>query len=323
MSDWGSPQDLSKPGFLAIAERGIGDALTLLPSLRSLRAARPELRIELLAPGLFPLAANVLDTATILDHRPLADLSDQERLAWLEQRQSRWVWNTEGERGPWTQALRGVSNPDWRTAPPQRKWGGRHVIQVRSEQLRALFPTVEVRGEIGLVLTPAQEAARRAFRAGVPPGETLVAIHPGAAHPDRVWPADKFRSLAAALAERPGVAVFVFVGDAEAHFGAPGYLPERGNLRSVREPLDSAVAKLAACDLLIGNESGFYHLAFALGLKVAGVFRSLRGAQRWAYRSPRSRVVISWMPRPFRRDWATWISVARVLRAARKVAPGL
>lgn len=115
----------------------------------------------------------------------------------------------------------------------------------------------------------------------------------------------------------------MFLGQAEAHFGAPGYLPERANLRPVREPLDSAVAKLAACDLLIGNESGFYHLAFALGLKVVGIFRSLRAARRWTYRSPRSRVVIAWMPRPFRRDWTRWISVARVLRAARKVAPGL
>jgi len=310
------------PGFLAIAERGIGDALTLLPSLRALRGARPELRIELLAPGLYPLAANVRETATILDHRPLADLSDVERLAWLEQRRSRWVWNTEGERGPWTQALRGVSNPNWCTAPPQRKWGGRHVLRVRSEQLRALFPELEARGEIGLVLTPAQEAARRAFRAEVPPGETLVAIQPGAAHPDRVWSADKFRALAGALAERSRVTVLLFLGDAETHFG-PGSLPYRANVRPVREPLDSAVAKLAACDLLIGNESGFYHLAFALGLKVVGVYRSLRGAQRWAYRSPRSRVVISWMPRPFRRDWTRWISVARVLRAARRMAPGL
>ena len=183
VSDWGSLQYLSRPGFLAIAERGIGDALTLLPSLRALRATRPELRIELLAPGLYPLAANVRETATILDHRPLAHLSDQERRAWLEQRNSRWVLNTEGERGPWTHALQGVSNPSWRTAPPQRKWGGRHVLHVRAEQLRELFPELQVRGEVCLTLTPAQEAARQTFRAGVAPGETLVAIQPGAAHP--------------------------------------------------------------------------------------------------------------------------------------------
>ena len=83
------------------------------------------------------------------------------------------------------------------------------------------------------------------------------------------------------------------------------------------------MSKLAACDLLIGNDSGFYHLAFALGLPVVGIYRSLRGAQRWSYPSPRSRVVFSWMPRPFRQHWARWISVERVLRAARKVVSAL
>lgn len=322
-SDWNSPAGPSRPGFLVIAEQGIGDALTLLPSLRAVRAARPDLRIELLAPGLFPLAANVSETATILDHRPLAGLADGERLAWIRERRPRWVWNTAGEYGTWTPALRRSTDPQWVTTPSQRNWGGRHVLRVRFEQLRALFPDVRVPGEIGLSLTPAQEELSQGFRAGVPRGQTLVAIQPGAGDPNRVWPSEKFRALAGALAERPQITVLVFVSDAEAHFSVPGYLPDRANLRCVREPLEGAVAKLAACDLFIGNDSGFYHLAFALGLPVVGVYRSLRGAQRWAYRSPRSRFVFSWMPRPFRRDWARWISVERVLRTARKLMPAL
>jgi ADP-heptose:LPS heptosyltransferase len=94
-------------------------------------------------------------------------------------------------------------------------------------------------------------------------------------------------------------------------------------MHCVSAPLEDVVPKLAACDLCIGNDSGFYHLAFALGLRVVGIHRSLRGAQRWAYRSPRSRVVISWMPRQIEQDWARWISVSRVLRAARRLAPEL
>lgn len=78
---------------------------------------------------------------------------------------------------------------------------------------------------------------------------------------------------------------------------------------------------LAACDLSIGNDSGFYHLAFALGLKTVAIHRSLRGARRWSYRSPRSRVVICWMPRQLARDWTRWVSVRRVLRAARRLVP--
>src|SRR6185436_920616 len=95
-----------RPGFLTIAERGIGDALTLLPSLRALRMVRPDLPIELLTPGLFPLADNLSDVATVLDHRPLQELGHDERLDWLHRRNPDAVWNTEGAQGRWTAALR-------------------------------------------------------------------------------------------------------------------------------------------------------------------------------------------------------------------------
>jgi ADP-heptose:LPS heptosyltransferase len=319
----GHPDDPSRPGFLAIAERGIGDALTLLPSLRALRAARPNLRIELLTPALFPLAENLCDTAAILDPRPLEILGGERRLAWLQARNLEWVWNTEGIHGPWTQALQGSTHPTWVTAPPQRTWGGKHVLRVRFEELQALFPGIESPGEIGLSLTVPQQVDRQAFRAGVPGERLLVAIQPGAGDPRRVWPAEKFRALASALTEQAGVAVVVFLSDTDAIFRVPGYLPDRPNLRLVAEPLATVVPKLAACDLCIANDSGFYHLAFNLGLNVVGIYRSLRGAQRWAYRSPRSQAVLCWMPRQLHRDWERWVSVQRVLRAARKLAPGL
>jgi ADP-heptose:LPS heptosyltransferase len=94
-------------------------------------------------------------------------------------------------------------------------------------------------------------------------------------------------------------------------------------LHLVSGRLDEVVPKLAACDLYIGNDSGFYHLGFALGSRVVGIHRSLRGAQRWAYRSSRSRVVVNWVPRQLGRDWTRFVSVARVLRAARQVTPGI
>ena len=112
------------------------------------------------------LADNLRDTVTVLDHRPLDGLGDEGRLAWLRGRNARWVWNTEGERGPWTAALRQSDHTAWVTAPSQREWGSRNVLRVRFAQLRELFPTLAAPGESSIALTPAQEAARRAFRAG-------------------------------------------------------------------------------------------------------------------------------------------------------------
>ena len=106
-----TPTGLSRPGFLAIADRGIGDALTLLPSLRALRAAHPALRIELLTPGLLPLADNLGDTGLVLDHRPLEGLEPEGQLAWLRGRNLEWVWNTEGERGPLDRSVAAIRSP--------------------------------------------------------------------------------------------------------------------------------------------------------------------------------------------------------------------
>ena len=314
--------DLSRPAFLAIAERGIGDALTLVPSLRALRIARPRLRIELLTPGLFPLADNLRETATVLDHRPLSGLGGEERLEWLRSRNARWVWNTEGSVGPWTAALRRSANPTWVNAPPQREWGHTNVLRVRCAQMREFFPDLPAPTEVGISLTPSQEAARRAFRARFPHDSLLVGIQPGAGDPKRIWPAEKFRALAGALTERPRVTVLFFLSDAEADFRASGYLPVRANLCCVSAGLEEVVPMLAACTLCVGNDSGFYHLAFALGLRVVGIYRSLRGAQRWAYHSSRSRTVVCWMPHQLDRDWTRWVSVPRVLRASRRLIPG-
>ena len=234
-----------------------------------------------------------------------------------------WVWNTEGDRGLWTAALRRSDCPRWVTAPGQRAWGSKNVLRVRFAQLQELFPELRAPGDLVITLRPSQAEAREAFRAGFGDARLLVGIQPGAGDARRIWPAEKYRELACRLAVRPRVSVLFFLSEAESFFRAPGYLPEDANLHLVSDRLEDVVPKLAACDLYVGNDSGFYHLAFALGLRVVGIHRSLRSAQRWAYRSPRSRVVINWVPRQLERDWTRWVSVSRVLRATRRLTPEL
>lgn len=314
---------LSPAAFLAIADRGIGDGLTLLPSLQALQRARPDLSINLLTPGLFSLAENVRGIAHIVDPRPLAGLDERQRLEWLHERNFVWVWNTEGRNGMWGRALAEIPRPTWITAPTQQSWGSRNVVRVRFQELRALFPELQAPGAPTLSLTPDQLAMRDAFRARFRSDHRLIAVQPGAGDPRREWSADKFRAMITRLADRPRVTVVLFLGDSDSVFHAAEYLPRHPHVVRVAEPLHSAVPKLAACDLFIGNDSGFYHLAFALGLKVVGVYRSLRGSQRWGHRSPRSRQVICWMPRQLHPDWSRWVSVRRVLRAARVLDPAL
>jgi ADP-heptose:LPS heptosyltransferase len=315
---------MSQPSsFLAIAERGIGDGLTLLPSLRSLKASHPDLRIELITPGLFPLAENLSATASVLDHRPLEGLGPEDRLEWLRSRNPTWVWNTERGNGPWAQALRWASNRRWVNAAAQRDWGHRNVLQVRFSQLWNLFHDLPPADGLRFPLTDAQRAARREFRARFPSDSLMVAIQPGAGDRNRVWPAEKFRDLALALSKRPRVTVVFFLSENETDFRAPGYLPKGENLELISEKLEDVLPKLAACNLYVGNDSGFYHLAFTLGSRVVGIYRSVRSARRWSYRSARSRAVVCWMPHQLDGDWTRWVSVPRVLRASRRLVPGL
>lgn len=310
--------DLDRPGFLAIAERGIGDGLTMVPSLRALRAAHPELRMEFLAPGLLPLAANLRDAATILDHRPIAALSSDQRLAWLRDRNTTWVWNTEAEAGTWSRALQGGVPPTWITSPTQRHWRGQ-VIQVRFQQLRTLFPDLRTAGGMDLSLTAEQEAVRHGLRMA---GRTFIAIQPGAGDQRKLWPPEKFAELIVALTERASVFVLLFLSGEEPQFSASGFLPVRDNIRTVQLPLADALPVLASADLFIGNDSGFAHLAFALGLRSVVIFRSLASARRWGHRDRRARALFPYMPKPFGGEWSGWVSVRRVLRTVWRLLPG-
>lgn len=301
--------------LLVISEKGIGDALTLLPVLRVLSAQYPHLEIYMLAPGFYPLAQNVKDVAEILDHHELEAMSLHHKHEWLKEQAFHWIWNTENERSVWRQIIADEKNPRWISAPPHRTWPRRSVLALRREQLQRLFPSLDHLAELQLTLTPTQEHERREFRARFPVEQRLIAIHPSANDPTKVWPAEKFRELAVTLAARPATAVVFFLDQPLLKIFTAEFLLRPGRLMVVTEPLHKAISKLAACHIFVGNDSGFYHLAFALGLRVVGIYRSRRNARVWGYRSPRSRAVYFYLPSFLRKYWGRYLLAKRVLRA--------
>lgn len=305
--------------LLVISEIGIGDALTLTPALRGLRKQHPGISIQMFAPGIFSLKENFCELAEILDHRELAQASLEAKHAWLRGQGFRWVWNTENEKSAWRQVLSMANNPAWISAPPHRTWPRRPVLILRQQQFQQLFPALAPEGDPLLVLTAAQEDERRRFRARFAQGQRLIALQPTANDPTKIWPAEKFCELASRLAAPPQTTVVLFLDAAARKTFNETVLRPPQDLITLTEPLGSAIAKLAACDLFIGNDSGFYHLAFALGLQVVGIYRSRRNAQVWSYRSPRSRGVYFYLPSMVRRHWGRYLSVHRVMRAVQSL----
>jgi ADP-heptose:LPS heptosyltransferase len=297
--------------LFVISEMGIGDGLTLLPSLESLRRLKPEIRIRMLAPGLWPLKENFSSIVEMLDPAAIKELSESERRNWMLRENFRWIWNTENEHSPWRHVILAANRPDWISSPAHRTWPRRSVLRVRRDQLRRLFPEIEPTGFPRIELTPSQRESGIRFRSEFRE-KTLFAIHPGAKDGTKSWPLGKFSELALRLAGRPDTGVLIFLGPGESGFPIPSHT----RIRRVQLPLEEALPALASCGMLIGNDSGFYHLAHALGMPSVALFRSRRNRQIWAYDSPRSRAVWFYLPSPVRRHWHRFVSVGRVERTA-------
>lgn len=107
-------------------------------------------------------------------------------------------------------------------------------------------------------------------------GGTL-GLHPGSmaykGNDAKRWPYDRFVALARAQAQR-GRRVRFFIGPHEDREAARAEQDFRGSegISIVREPIASAARRLAECEVFIGNDAGFSHLASGLGVKTLALF---------------------------------------------------
>ncbi len=302
--------------MLAISERGIGDALTLTPVLAELKRSHPEIEIDFLAPSLRALAANFRHLANFIDDDMIEGKSRQEQISWLKQQNYEWVWNTQNQKSPWRGALEEAGNPNWISALPHRKWPKRQVVQLRLQQLRKLFPNLNSVNDPTIELTEEQRQEQADFLEHLANYQTSIAIQPWGKDPNKIWSVDKYREVMLRLTSRPSACVVLFLSPEEEQLFGTDYLPHQPNLIRICEPLSAALPKLAACNVFIGNDSGFYHLAHALGLRAVGIYRTWGSRMIWSYRTNRSRGLSFYLPRLLRKYWRNFISVRQVLAAA-------
>jgi heptosyltransferase-2 len=131
---------------------------------------------------------------------------------------------------------------------------------------------------------------------GIKDTDNLLAVHPGASCPSKLWPVERFAQAADRLVEKYGLKVLVVAGPKDIE-KARSFVSHMRNL-----PLDLAgrlsVSQLASilkrCRLLISNDSGPVHIAAAVGAPVVAIFgRAQKGLspQRWGPLGGRSRVL--------------------------------
>jgi len=121
---------------------------------------------------------------------------------------------------------------------------------------------------------------------GIKKTDRLLAIHPAASCPSKIWPNERFADVATRLIERYGFRVLVIAG--------PKDLALAGSvIKHMHHPVINlagriSVSQLASvlkrCNLFISNDSGPVHIAAALGTPVISIFgRNQKGLSptRW------------------------------------------
>ena len=164
-------------------------------------------------------------------------------------------------------SLDSLSN--FRPQPPVED-RAKHAIDRYLDVLRPLGV-----GEVSRVpRLPAREADGRAVeallrKAGADAGEPLVGLFPGAGHPSRRWPLERFAELAWALWRNDGVRVALFAGP-----------EERALVREMRAAcppsavvldrltIPQLAAAAARLSVFVSNDTGPMHIAAAVGTPV-------------------------------------------------------
>lgn len=134
------------------------------------------------------------------------------------------------------------------------------------------------------------------IREGIKEGDKLLAIHPGASCPSKIWPNERFAQVADRLVERLGFKVIIVAGPKDTILAQS----VAGNMRHPAVDLagKTSVAQLAGvlkrCRLFISNDSGPVHVACAVGTPVVSIFGRSQaglGPKRWGPSGARDKIL--------------------------------
>jgi heptosyltransferase-2 len=111
-------------------------------------------------------------------------------------------------------------------------------------------------------------------REGINEADKLLAIHPAASCPSKIWPAERFAEASDKLAEKYGFKILVIAGPKDA--AVAKNLVSHMRSATINLGAKTSVTQLASllkrCKLLISNDSGPVHIASAVGTPVISIF---------------------------------------------------
>jgi ADP-heptose:LPS heptosyltransferase len=187
----------------------------------------------------------------------------------------------------------GTRTPD---AAPLDRWI--EYVYFQQEVLRMLEVVALAGARINdlephLKLTPADLAD--AERVVPELAKPLVALHPGASDPERIWPADRFAAVGDALAAAGAQVVVTGAQDECQRVRAvvEGMRSDAWDLAG-RLSLHGLAGLLARCSVVVSNDTGPLHLAAAVGTATVGVYWCFNALTAGPISRARHRPAIAW-----------------------------
>ncbi len=136
-----------------------------------------------------------------------------------------------------------------------------------------------------------EEDDRRA-RALLPPGRPLAIVHPGASVSEKRWPGEAFGRVAEILVRQSyAVAVTGSAQEKELTQRVSGLAPGAMDLGG-RTDLSMLIALVARASVVVSNDTGPAHLAYALRTPSATIFGPSTDVKRWGPLNQRRHTVL-------------------------------
>jgi ADP-heptose:LPS heptosyltransferase len=271
---------------------GLGDALAAGPLLRGFRRDSWTLDALTMHPPVseYLRALGVVRGIVELPLRPTATDALRTVLGLRPRRYDACILPFPATRWQYTLIARGVG--------AKKLWmheygGGSHAIArtTRSVQVRLrgghrLAENLRLARAMGLTAGEEDLAYWVPSSWRSPRKAGTLGIHPGSmawkGNEVKRWPYERFAELARYAASR-GRSVRFFLGPHEVDeaMRAERDFRDAEGISIVREPLAEAARRLAECEVFVGNDAGFSHLAAGLGVKTLalyGMTSEVRGA---------------------------------------------
>jgi lipopolysaccharide heptosyltransferase I len=160
-----------------------------------------------------------------------------------------------------------TARPFYSTAAPAE---GGHVIRKNLRLLRAVGVNDEsILFPIADVSSPALETLRQRLSAERP----FALINPGAAWPNKRWPAERFGELAAFLRDQRGLVPVVLWGPGEEALAEAVVAASAGSaIVAPTTTISDLVALARAAALVVSGDTGPLHIATAVGTPTVSIF---------------------------------------------------